>query len=178
MPFPKAPHPALRQWDHNACDSAVVAQILWMGGRLQYPFDTARFDRVIKREPGQPTANMEGVRFIARQLPITLFSVDSVPVEEYADPVKIRAALRKVGHYDADIDEYLSGPYFKMNQVRVQDALRLEAELGNRFRKTIGPHCGQHLRGYLAQGAVIVASYNVTASAPRATGQLTEDGGG
>jgi len=43
----------IRQWDGMACETACTAQLLYMYGKLKFPFDEKAFDARIGRSPGQ-----------------------------------------------------------------------------------------------------------------------------
>lgn len=52
----RAPHRELLAWKDGTSSAAVVAQLLYIYQRLDYPFDTDAFSKTIKRDPQEPQA--------------------------------------------------------------------------------------------------------------------------
>lgn len=159
MPFPKPPHPSIRQWDSDACEAAVIAQILYMGGKLRYPFDTARFDKRIGREPGQPIVGANGLRLIANLLPVTMHIYTRESINNVFDRAKTRKALRSHGYSDEEIAAYFDGPMPGNVQEAVRDLLKLQRQLGSqRYRRFVRPRSSEYAGSYLRRGALVVAT--------------------
>jgi hypothetical protein len=149
----------MRQWDSDACEAAVIAQILYMGGKLRYPFDTAKFDQCLGRESGESIVGANGLRLIASLLPVTMHIYTRESIRSVFDRAKTRKALRSHGYSDGEITAYFNGPMPGNVQKTVRDLLKLQRELGSqRYRRYVRPRSSEHVGEYLRRGALVVAT--------------------
>ncbi len=158
MPFPKPPCLDLHQWDDWACEAAIVAQILYMGNKLRYPFDTARLDQRLGRQPEMPIVSAQGLRLIARLLPVRIHIYSPISLRDPFDRQKVAKALRRQGYSDKEIEAHFKGPMFELAQTATRDLIKLGRELGPRYKRRVCTNSSRYLSDYLRRGALVVAS--------------------
>lgn len=166
MPFPNRPHPRLLSWDTDTEDkaagdeAAILAQILFMGDKLPYPFDRGRFDVALGRTPGQPIMNATGMRLILDALPtLRIESYGPHRIEDRFKPRTAQRTLAALGMAPEAIRRYMTSELYNRHRERFEEFRNLADKAGRRYKlNEVVRDSFRRTQGHLCNGAVIVTS--------------------
>lgn len=142
------------QWDDNACEAACTAQLMHVAGKLNLPFNTSHFDRLIGRQPG----GFDETAGCFKLLLAKGFKVDVWNTGTYADtlqPQKFRTTLQHGGLAKDAIDEFMRSSYPRLRR-RVESLVALTRH--PRFNvHVVGQTTESQLESLLHSGAIVGA---------------------
>lgn len=149
-------HPHIRLWDPFAREAACAAQVLYMAGKLDYPFDTAAFDRRIGRQPGTLDLNLQSYRAVVAA-GIKMAVVWPYAAEDVLRPDSWRRVLRQLGLKTDVIERYMQAHYPALQQrQRATREIVASSPLATEVQKQLAP---EDITRLLRSGAVVYCTF-------------------